>query len=51
LERKVEDLLDLELQVTESHRDYKQLLRELQQAGVRLPRFDRDKVEADLRKR
>lgn len=51
LERTVEELLDLDLRLTESQRDHKILLRELQQAGVHLPRFDRDKVEADLRRK
>jgi hypothetical protein len=50
LERTVEGLLDLDLRVTDYHREYKLLLGELQRAGVRLQRFDRDKVEADLRK-
>jgi hypothetical protein len=50
LERTVEGLLDLDLRLTESQRDYKRLLGELQRAGVHLQRFDRNKVEDDLRK-
>jgi len=50
LERTVEGLLDLDLRMTQSHGDYKRLLRELQLAGVPLQRFGRDKAEDDLRK-
>jgi hypothetical protein len=50
MERTIEGLLDLDLQMTQHLRDHKLLLGELQRAGVRLARFDRDKVEDDLRK-
>jgi hypothetical protein len=50
LERTVEGLLDLDLRMTQSHGDYKRLLRELQLAGVPLQRFGRGKAEDDLRK-
>jgi hypothetical protein len=50
VERTIEGLLDLDLQMTRHLRDHKLLLGELQRAGVKLPRFDRDKVEADPRK-
>jgi hypothetical protein len=51
LERTVEGMLDLDLRLAESDRQHKLLLRELQQAGVRLPRFDRDRVEDDRRRK